>query len=102
MAAEVTDPVVPAEPVYLTSVSPSGIETCYSPAPRRHYKVRDTSVGNYEDHGDTMFFPTDWQEVPSVTTVLDVLNKPLSYWGNKIGADGVLELVRRGLLRWEA
>jgi hypothetical protein len=40
-----------------------------------------------------------WREVPSVTTVLGILDKPgLPWWGMKIGVEGVLELVRRGRL----
>ena len=80
------------EPVVLTNLTPSGIEVAYSPSPRRHYKVYD--AGKPE---------VGWQEVPSVTEVLKCLDKPgLPFWGNKIGAEGVLELVRRGLLVWSA
>jgi len=71
----------PGLPV-VSSTVPSGytIEYCSEP---RWYKI-------------------DSVEVPSVTTVLDVLHKSaLPYWGNKIGAEGVLELVRRGLLVWQ-
>lgn len=42
-------------------------------------------------------YRVDGVTVPSVTTVLDILNKPgLSWWGMKVGVEGVLELVRRG------
>ncbi len=84
------------EPKLFTSVTPSGIEVGYSPAPRRFYQVRDINIA------DSLRTPlTEWQECPSVTTILGCLEKPgLSYWGNKIGADGVLELVRRGRLEW--
>lgn len=62
-------------------VTPSGIEVYYQPDPRL-YRVNGV-------------------EVPSVTQVLDCLHKPaLPYWGNKVGAEGVLELVRMGELVW--
>lgn len=70
-------------------VSPSGLEIHYEAGPKRLYRIRDWGT------------EADWQEVPSVSTVLGVLDKPaLVYWGNKIGVDGVLELVERGLLMW--
>lgn len=37
-------------------------------------------------------------EVPSVTSVLDVLGKNLTWWGQQIGVKGVLELHTRGKL----
>jgi len=62
------------------------IEIQYEAEPVRLYRVRDLSAGI---EGGV---PT-WREVPSVTTVLDVLNKPaLPWWGMKIGVQGVLEL----------
>jgi len=78
------------EPVVLTNLTPSGIEVAYSPSPRRHYKVYD--AGKPE---------VGWQEVPSVTSVLGCLEKGgLSWWGQGVGVDGVVELVRRKLLVW--
>jgi hypothetical protein len=74
MAAEATE-TVPAEPVVASNVTPAGIIVEYSPAPRRFYRVNG-------------------EECPSVTTVLDCLNKPLSWHGMKIGVAGVIELVR--------
>jgi hypothetical protein len=71
---DITSPVV-------TNETPSGLKVEYCPDPRQYW--------------------VDGVPVPSVTTVLDILHKPaLPYWGNKIGAEGVLELVRRGLLEW--
>lgn len=41
-------------------------------------------------------YRVDGVTVPSVTTVLDILSKPgLSWWGMKIGVEGVLELFKR-------
>lgn len=82
-----------AEPREFSNVTPSGVEVFYSPAPKRHYKVRKQ-----------LLLATDadqpeWVEVPSVTTILGVLDKPaLSWWGMKVGIEGVLELHRRGAL----
>lgn len=66
--------------------TPSGIVVEYCPDPRG-YKVNGV-------------------EVPSVTTVLDVLRKDgLSWWGMKVGVEGVLELFKRkalhGHLDWQ-
>lgn len=88
-------PVTPEEPQFVTSVTPSGIEVLYQWAPKRLYKVRHTEpqmgAGKPKDY--------DWSEVPSVTTVLGVLDKPaLPWWGMKIGVQGVLELVERGVI----
>jgi hypothetical protein len=44
----------------------------------------------------------DWVKVPSVSTILQVLDKPaLPWWGMKIGVAGVLELVNKHGLRPE-
>lgn len=80
------------EPQYVTSTTPSGIEVYYSWAPRRHYKLRQTGTKTWGDLG-----PHDWQEVPSVTNVLSVLDKSgaLTWWGMKVGIEGVLTLMDR-------
>lgn len=77
----------------------------YSPAPRRHYKLRKTKTEQLKSSPlqvpmeRTLIY--DWLEVPSVTSVLGVLEKPqLVWWGQGVGVDGVLELVRRGRLKW--
>jgi hypothetical protein len=86
----------------VTSVSdttPSGIEILYEWEPKRQYRVRffepegkgATPTGSELDFG--------WRVVPSVTTVLDCLAKGgLSWWGQEVGVEGVLELYRRDLL----
>lgn len=67
--------------------TPSGIEVMYQSSPRL-YKLRNDD--------------TPWEdvpEVPSVTTVLDILNKGgLPWWGQKVGVKGVLSLLSRGAL----
>jgi hypothetical protein len=61
---------------WLGSKAPNGTLIEYRVKPRG-YKVNDV-------------------EVPSVTTVLDSLNKPgLKWWGMKVGVEGVLELFNR-------
>lgn len=88
------------EPVYFEAVTPSGIAVRYSPSPKRKYEV----VMTCEESCQACDTPEEctalqWREVPSVTTVLGVLDKPgLPFWGNKIGVEGVAELVRRGEL----
>lgn len=79
---------VEKEVVSFEETTPSGIEIRYTAAPKRKYEVYD--AGQPEK---------GWLEVPSVTTVLGVLDKPgLPWWGMKTGVEGVLELHRRGCL----
>ena len=55
-------------------VTPSGVQIYYQAAPKRLYKVNG-------------------KEVPSVTGVLDILEKGgLPWWGMKVGIEGVLQL----------
>jgi hypothetical protein len=70
--------------------TPSGLEIRYTE--KKHlYFTRES--------GDP---PTEWRQVPSVSTVLKCLDKPaLPWWGMKIGVAGVLELVREHGLRPE-
>lgn len=102
-----------SEPVHeYTNLTPSGIEVFYSPSPRRHYKVRAKVTVESLDYGGTLeseeeilevmdHVPmSEWREVPSVTSVLGVLDKPgLPWWGMKVGVEGVLELHSQGALR---
>lgn len=64
----------------LQNTVPAGYTIRYFSEPRRYYDI-------------------DGEEAVSVTTVLGVLDKPaLPWWGMKVGANGVMELVKRGLL----
>ncbi len=91
--AGVSAPVVPVEatesPVEATervwegSTTPSGIEIRFSPEPRE-YQI--ALPGHSVDHLDT------WVTVPSVTHILDVLNKPLTYYGYRVGLAAVTYL----------
>ena len=69
----------------VSSTVPSGYTIHYCPNPRW-----------YRIGGE------DWEtatEVPSVTTVLDILHKPaLTWWGMKVGVQGVLALNRQNVL----
>jgi hypothetical protein len=85
-------------------VTPSGLEIYYQSKPKRLYRVRDgrsnegcEELGGVCDCDERLC--AQWVEVPSVTTVLDIIEKGgLSWWGWKIGVESVMELVRRGLL----
>lgn len=73
-------------------VTPSGIEIAYwslkEPCNRktRWYEIRKNAK-------------SQWREVPSVTTILDVLAKSaLTWWGQSVGVQGVLTLFSTGLL----
>lgn len=106
--------VLPAEePEHVTSLTPSGLEVYYSWAPRRHYKIRwspdpvmvevdpEYNPGVLVDVRERPYLGMDeWREIPSVTSVLNVLDKSgaLSWWSQGVGAEGVLELARRGIL----
>lgn len=77
----------------VTSVTPSGLEIYYQSEPKRLYRVRHSEWRERN-------LSKDWVEVPSVTTVLDVLHKDaLTWWGQGIGIDAVQELVRRELVQ---
>jgi hypothetical protein len=82
--------------VYHTE-TPNGIGVRYQSAPKRAYWVRPPAPGDLPDwplEGD------GWVEVPSVTTVLNCLDKPaLPWWGMKIGVAGVFALIGMGWLR---
>lgn len=83
-------------PATLTN-TPVGIEIAYFVEPRRAYAVRNPL-------GEGIRNPTDpsegWVEVPSVTTVLKVLDKPaLPWWGMGIGVDGIIQLSQMGVAR---
>lgn len=85
-------PALPKPEPTTVSKTPSGIEIAYwslkEPWQRktRWYEVRKGQNSR-------------WREVPSVTTVLDVLAKDaLTWWGMKVGAQGVATLVGIGLL----
>jgi hypothetical protein len=66
--------------------TPSGIEIRYGTKPRRVYEIRKGPKSK-------------WRQVPSVTTVLDVLaSEALPWWGMGVGAEGVVTLFNIGLL----
>jgi len=75
---------------FTTDITPNGIEVYYQSEPKRLYKVRHQS------------FKGSWDkvpEVPSVTTVLGILNKPqLVWWGMQRGVEGVIDLFAKGVL----
>ena len=91
---------------YSEVVTPSGIEIRYfakdkDKKVKRHYEVWQGS----EPPGpatkiQALSHIAGWIEVPSVTTVLEVLDKPaLPWWGMEVGVEGLLYLHRNGLVR---
>lgn len=72
--------------------TPSGIEVRYGVKPKRCYEIRSPE----RPDGSHNF---DWHEVPSVTTVLGVLDKsgPLIWWAQGIGGIGALRLQQAGV-----
>lgn len=87
-----------------TNVTPSGIEVYYQAGPKRLYRVRwaenfdhlvEVDPGMLVDCGPRPYQGMhDWIEVPSVSTILGVLDKsgPLTWWGQGIGGIGALKL----------
>ena len=69
-------------------ITPAGIEIHYEAAPRRLYRIR------LDEAESSMALYANWEEVPSVSTVLGVLDKPaLVWWGMKVGVAGLCELI---------
>lgn len=94
-AGETGGPLPPTpEPVgVVQSTTPAGIEIYYQAGPKRLYKIKPSGLSeglwNYDE----------WREVPSVSQVLDVLEKGgLSWWGMKVGVEGLQTLLN---IEWE-
>lgn len=87
---------LPEMDVWDTVITPSGIEIRFQHEPKRKYEVRDIPSQMPENDATN-----PWFEVPSVTQILDVLEKGgLSWWGMKVGAAGVKELYDTGVF-WD-
>lgn len=69
------------------SLTPSGLEVYYQAGPKRLYRVRSAE----RPDGSHNF---DWVDVPSVTTVLGVIDKSgaIGWWSQGVGGIGVLRL----------
>ena len=85
-------------------VTPSGIPVYYQSQPKRLYRIgfKCAPTCSLDDLlWDAQRDETDWCEIPSVTTVLGVLDKsgPLVWWSMGVGIEGVLELLKRRVLR---
>lgn len=74
------------EPYGVSEVTtPSGVHIYYQAGPKRLYKIAGPD--------------TDYREVPSVSEVKGILDKPgLPWWGMKVGVEGILELLDRGVI----
>ena len=84
------------------TVTPSGIPVYYQSEPKRLYRLgmATASVPREDLLRSAQENPELWIEVPSVTTVLGVLDKPaLPWWGMGIGAEGVAVLHNLGLVK---
>lgn len=91
--------VTSGQSVGTVEVTPSGIPVYFASKPKRVYKIgrlvehRDDLVESAQSEDDSFM----WREVPSVTTVLGVLDKsgPLVWWSQGNACEGIIELVRR-------
>ena len=84
-----------ATPKTLTA-TPAGIQIAYFTEPKRKYELRKV-----ESREDSLVYTPgeEWLEVPSVTTVLDVLGKDaLSWWGMRVGIKAFFTLWDKGLI----
>lgn len=71
------------------TITPSGVVVEYFVKPRRFYTVRNVTSQE----------PNEAREVPSVTTILKVLDKPaLPWWGMTVGTKSVQDLIQMGVL----
>lgn len=83
-----------AKPVTQVS-TPSGIQIAYYTEPKRKYEVRGPFIENVTLQSKT----SEWVEVPSVTTILECLDKPaLPWWGMTTGIDAVRSLFELGVI----
>jgi len=86
---------------FASSVTPSGVEIEFHVEPKRQYKIRrpDPLLGK-STSGRSGYTANDWIDVPSVTEVLNVLDKPaLPWWGMRVGIEGTLAMLNMGLAR---
>lgn len=113
--AEAVSEIRSGESVGMVEVTPSGIPVYYQSRPKRLYRIRTnrrwgSSVVNDEDRewllGSAQreaggWAEEGWREIPSVTTVLGVLDKsgPLVWWAQRVACEGVIELEKQGKLR---
>lgn len=91
------------------TVTPNGIPVYYQSEPRRLYRIGDFNGHAFQFDPENLLSlaqsdaPSDqemWREIPSVTTVLGVLDKPaLPWWGQGVGAEGVTILHNLGLVK---
>lgn len=92
------------ESVGVVEVTPSGIAVYFASKPKRVYKIRKPSTLDLAPDvlaAEAQDDPhNEWREIPSVTTVLGVLDKsgPLVWWAQRVGIEGVIELNKRNIL----
>lgn len=85
--------------------TPSGIEIRYHWEPERKYEIRlsphTTNYSGLDDIMAAMVLYGEWREVPGVTDVLSVLDKPgLPWWGMQTAVKGFLQLQHYPQLDW--
>jgi len=81
-------------------VTPSGIPVYFQSRPKRLYRVGPPGWRPDLTPEEISARADEWREVPSVTTVLSVLDKGggLIWWAQGIGVQGVLDLYESGQL----
>ena len=90
------------------SVTPNGIPVYFQSLPKRLYRIGRDGPQWPLDEPELLLASAQtpsmeaeyWQDVPSVTEVLDVLHKPgLPWWGMETGVEGLMALNNLGVLR---
>lgn len=85
--------------------TPSGLSIYYQAGPKRLYRIGVPRSLQKDGLccGDCERCPEVWwEEVPSVSNILGCLDKPgLVWWGQRVGVEGVLELVGRDVIKFQ-
>jgi hypothetical protein len=87
-------------PEGVIEMTPAGFEVYYQWAPKRLYRLRPPD--GHELYGSPVveMDAEGWIEVDSVTNHFNNVDKPgLPWWGMRMGVQGVLDLLERGVLR---
>src|SRR5215831_1673547 len=84
--------------------TPSGLEIEFQNKPKRRYRLRWSEFAWVQPMNSSDPANSQWVEVPSVTTVLELVKDagPLIWWGQRVGIEGMLDLIARELLPADA
>jgi len=80
------------------------LEIEFQNKPKRRYRLRWSEFAWVQPMNSSDPANSQWVEVPSVTTVLELVKDagPLIWWGQRVGIEGMLDLIARELLPADA